>query len=194
MARSRLNIDHRLLAILALAAAASGVRAQDACGHDHDDDGPEAAAAREAAAVHVEWRASRRPADPARVRLLGINDFHGQVSAGRIVAWRPVGSAGVLAAWLRAAEVGAEDRTLVVHAGDQVGASPPASALLQDEPAISFLNLLANRWCHGLDSEDAPTPGRPGEPDGGPRTLATSATASEARAGRARRVPARAAP
>jgi hypothetical protein len=31
-----------------------------------------------------------------------------------------------------------------------VGASPPNSALLQDEPAISFLNLLANEHCHHL--------------------------------------------
>jgi 2',3'-cyclic-nucleotide 2'-phosphodiesterase (5'-nucleotidase family) len=39
---------------------------------------------------------------------------------------------------------GREDRTILVHAGDQVGASPPASALLQDEPAIQFFNLLGN--------------------------------------------------
>jgi 5'-nucleotidase len=79
--------------------------------------------------------------------LLAINDFHGQLSAGRRVGNRPVGSAAVLAAYLDAAQAGAEDHTLIVHAGDHVGASPPASALLQDEPSISFLNLLGNESC-----------------------------------------------
>jgi 5'-nucleotidase len=58
-----------------------------------------------------------------------------------------VGGAAVLASYLNAAQAGKEDRTFVVHAGDHVGATPPASALLQDEPSISFLNLLANRHC-----------------------------------------------
>ena len=51
----------------------------------------------------------------------------------------------MLAAYLQAAAQGWEDQTFIVHAGDQVGASPAASALLQDEPAIRFLNILATR-------------------------------------------------
>jgi 5'-nucleotidase len=86
-----------------------------------------------------------------RVKLLGFNDFHGQLEEGRKVSNRPVGGAAVLAAYLEAAQAGIEDQTLIVHAGDQVGASPPASALLQDEPAISFLNLLANPSCSFAD-------------------------------------------
>ena len=82
------------------------------------------------------------------VQLLAINDFHGQLSTGRTVAGRPVGSAAVLKAYLDVAQVGQEDRTFIVHAGDHVGASPPASALLQDEPSISFLNLLTNKYCN----------------------------------------------
>jgi 5'-nucleotidase len=89
-------------------------------------------------------------AEPARVRLLALNDFHGQIPAGRTVAGRPVGSAGILAAWLAAARADAPGRTILVHAGDHVGASPPASALLQDEPAVSLLNLLANDACRAL--------------------------------------------
>jgi 5'-nucleotidase len=88
---------------------------------------------------------------PVHVRLLALNDFHGQLPAGRDVGGRPAGSAGVLAAWLAAARAGAEGRTLVVHSGDLVGASPPASALLQDEPSVSLLNLLANRFCRPLE-------------------------------------------
>lgn len=86
-----------------------------------------------------------------KVKLLGINDFHGQISAGKTVSGRPVGSAAVLASYLQAAQAGIEDQTLIVHAGDHVGASPASSALLQDEPSIQFLNVLANGACSYAD-------------------------------------------
>ena len=38
-----------------------------------------------------------------KVKILGFNDFHGQISAGKLVSNRPVGSAGVLSAYLNAA-------------------------------------------------------------------------------------------
>jgi 5'-nucleotidase len=83
------------------------------------------------------------PAEPLlRVKILGFNDFHGQLSPKRELG-RPVGGAAVLAAYLRAAMAGHEDHTFIVHAGDLVGASPPNSGLLQDEPSIDFLNSLA---------------------------------------------------
>ena len=53
----------------------------------------------------------------------------------------------MLASYLRRAAAGMEDRTFIVHAGDLVGASPLDSSLLQDEPAIMFLNALANPSC-----------------------------------------------
>ena len=81
------------------------------------------------------------------VQILGINDFHGQITEGAFVAGRPVGSAPVLASYLKAASMGMETQTLIVHAGDIVGASPPESALLQDEPTIMFFNLMANKYC-----------------------------------------------
>jgi 5'-nucleotidase len=81
------------------------------------------------------------------VQILAINDFHGQVSAGKKVNGRPVGSAPVLAAYLKKEQQDFDGSTFIVHAGDLVGASPPASALLQDEPAIMFLNLLGHRNC-----------------------------------------------
>ena len=82
-----------------------------------------------------------------QVQILAINDFHGQLTDSLYVSGRPVGSAPVLAAYLKAAAKGMEDRTFMVHAGDLVGASPPVSALLQDEPTIQFFNLLGNRFC-----------------------------------------------
>jgi 5'-nucleotidase len=85
------------------------------------------------------------------VKLLGFNDFHGHLDQGQKVAGRPVGGADVLLSYLEAAEAGIENQTLIIHAGDEVGASPPDSALLQDEPSISVLNLLTNSSCSLTD-------------------------------------------
>ena len=124
--------------------------------HHHDDD-DDSLAVRTHAERRVHWRdAKHKNADPAsyvEIKLLGINDFHGQLSTGRRVANRPVGGAAVLGAYLRSAQTGMERNTMIVHAGDHVGASPAASALLQDEPAISFLNLLASEQCEYAETE-----------------------------------------
>jgi 2',3'-cyclic-nucleotide 2'-phosphodiesterase (5'-nucleotidase family) len=75
------------------------------------------------------------------VQLLGVNDFHGQIDITRKVAGQPVGRADYLAAYLKQRE--AENKnTLLVHAGDMVGASSPTSALLQDEPTVEIMNEL----------------------------------------------------
>jgi len=87
-------------------------------------------------------------------KILGFNDFHGQLSTGRTVGGRPVGSAPVLAAYLQAAQKESDNNSIIVHAGDHVGATPPVSALLKDEPSISFLNLLANDHCKSDEDED----------------------------------------
>src|SRR3990167_1255426 len=64
------------------------------------------------------------------VKILGINDFHGQIIAGNAYNNRPVGGAAVLAAYLRDASKGMEKNTVITMSGDQVGASVPASGLL----------------------------------------------------------------
>ncbi|MGD9503462.1 MAG: 5'-nucleotidase C-terminal domain-containing protein [Syntrophobacteraceae bacterium] len=86
------------------------------------------------------------PASNLKVKLLAINDFHGQLSP-KTVSSRPAGGAAVLASYLEAAQAGMEDRSIIISAGDFVGASPANSALLQDEPSIMFLNALANAYC-----------------------------------------------
>ncbi|WP_423798355.1 bifunctional metallophosphatase/5'-nucleotidase [Neobacillus sp. SAB-20_R2A] len=75
------------------------------------------------------------------VQLLGVNDFHGQLNVTREVNGRPVGRGDYLAAYLK--ERKAENKnTLLVHAGDMVGASAPVSSLFQEEPAIHVLNKI----------------------------------------------------
>jgi 5'-nucleotidase len=81
------------------------------------------------------------------LKLLGFNDFHGSLLPGRPRNGRPAGGGAALASYLRAASAGLRDRTLIVHAGDQLGAAPPLTRLLQNEPAIDFLNLFANAYC-----------------------------------------------
>ncbi|HAT8178907.1 TPA: bifunctional metallophosphatase/5'-nucleotidase [Legionella pneumophila] len=81
------------------------------------------------------------------IKILGINDFHGQISSGRTVNNEPVGGAAVLAAYLREAQLGMEDRAIITIMGDLVGASPPSSGLLNDEPSILFINSLGNNQC-----------------------------------------------
>ncbi len=116
------------------------------CDHHHDEDTP---AIRELAKKAIAWKHSSYRLDRIEnVRLLAFNDFHGQISAGKLVSGRPVGSAAVMASYFKEAAADTfVDRTFIVHAGDHVGASPPSSALLQDEPAISFLNRVGNKFC-----------------------------------------------
>lgn len=80
---------------------------------------------------------------PVEVQLLGLNDFHGHLersTPGSIAGVR-AGGAEFLATHLRRLE--AENRnTLVVSAGDLIGASPLLSALFHDEPTIEAMNEM----------------------------------------------------
>jgi 5'-nucleotidase len=83
---------------------------------------------------------------PVHVQLLAFNDFHGNLeppSGNARLADGTVPAGG--GAWLAAhvARLRAEEPdTLVVAAGDLVGASPLASALSHDEPTITLLDAL----------------------------------------------------
>jgi 5'-nucleotidase len=84
------------------------------------------------------------------VRLIGLNDFHGNLepptgSSGRVVqsdgTTVDAGGAAFLATHVR--QLRAEQRnSLVLSGGDNIGASPLASALFHDEPTIEFLNSI----------------------------------------------------
>ncbi|MBI2783494.1 MAG: bifunctional metallophosphatase/5'-nucleotidase [Gammaproteobacteria bacterium] len=143
-------------ALLVTGCLATGLASAEFHDQGHDQGSEDAIELRIEAARKIQWT-DPRAADPrawVRFKLLGINDFHGQLES-RTVAGRPAGGAAVLTSYLHAAEATARDGAIVVHAGDQVGASPPVSALLQDEPSISFLNLLANQYCDYRDRLDA---------------------------------------
>src|SRR5918999_5004541 len=84
------------------------------------------------------------------VQLLGLNDFHGHLESntpGTIApapgAERiPAGGAEYLATHLRERLRARRPNTLVVSAGDLIGASPLLSALFHDEPTIEAMNEM----------------------------------------------------
>jgi 5'-nucleotidase len=93
------------------------------------------------------------PSPPVTVSLIGINDINGNLTppTGSVTVADPASPSGTrvsagglaymatLVASLKAQNPGG---TLVVGAGDLIGASPLNSALQHDEPTIEALNLL----------------------------------------------------
>lgn len=85
------------------------------------------------------------------IKILGVNDFHGQITQIDNPERRPQGGAAVLASYLREAARGYENNTIITFSGDQVGASVPSSGLLDHQPSILFFNTLTNHYCSSLD-------------------------------------------
>ena len=151
----RVEVVMRKVASALLLSTALSATAQahdgDACTQG-ESVGELSAPLRELARKRIEWISNLwdKKHPTAKVQILGFNDFHGQITEGKRVANRPVGGAVVLAAYLRDEQARFGGRSLIIHAGDHVGASPPESALLQDEPSITFLNMLGNKYCSRL--------------------------------------------
>ena len=86
----------------------------------------------------------------AAISIIGLNDFHGQLDQTAQVSDNlinvPVGGAGELATMFDEEASSLPGHTLLLAAGDNVGASPPNSALLEDTPTID----VENAW--GLDA------------------------------------------
>jgi 2',3'-cyclic-nucleotide 2'-phosphodiesterase (5'-nucleotidase family) len=75
--------------------------------------------------------------------IVGLNDFHGQLEqTTTLIDERTVtvGGAAQLATMFDEEDASLPARTLLLAAGDNVGASPPNSALLDDRPAIDVEN------------------------------------------------------
>jgi 5'-nucleotidase len=78
------------------------------------------------------------PPGTVQLQLLGVNDFHGHLEPPE----PDLGGAAWLGAWLDRAANSHPDRTIRVHAGDMVGASPLISSQFKDEPAIEATNRM----------------------------------------------------
>jgi len=114
------------------------------CGHEEHD----SLALRAQASTLQYWRneTASNSESWVRFKILGFNDFHGALEQ-RTLFGRPVAGAAVLSSYFNFEIEESENGAIIVHAGDFVGASPPISALLQDEPSISFMNMVANEHC-----------------------------------------------
>jgi 5'-nucleotidase len=93
---------------------------------------------------------AQRPDATTDVRLITINDFHGNLepptgSSGRVTLSNgttvDAGGAAYLATHVKQLESQVRN-SLLLSAGDNVGASPLTSALFHDEPTIDFLNEI----------------------------------------------------
>jgi 5'-nucleotidase len=77
------------------------------------------------------------------VQVVGINDFHGNLEPpSGLVNGQAAGGIEYLATHVKALEQRNPKRTVVVSAGDLIGASPLLSALFHDEPTIEAMNKL----------------------------------------------------
>jgi 5'-nucleotidase len=72
------------------------------------------------------------------LQLLGMNDLHGHLEPPE----PGVGGVAWLGAWLDRSAASHPGRTIRVHAGDMVGASPLISSHFHDEPAIEATNRM----------------------------------------------------
>jgi len=82
---------------------------------------------------------------PVTVQLLAINDFHGNIAppqggTGRVGA-TPAGGVEYLATHLKRAAADSP-HSIIVAAGDIIGASPLVSGLFHDDPAVEAMNAL----------------------------------------------------
>ena len=92
----------------------------------------------------------RGPSAPLDVRLIGMNDLHGNLepptgSSGRVTlpdgTTVDAGGAAFMATHVRSLE-DAVGESVVVGQGDLIGASPLTSALFHDEPTVEVLNTI----------------------------------------------------
>ena len=81
------------------------------------------------------------------VQILAVNDFHGALDpsltkpTGSQSTWYYRGGAEYLANFVNATAA-TNPNTVMVSAGDMIGASPLLSALFHDEPTVMAFNLM----------------------------------------------------
>ena len=77
---------------------------------------------------------------PVELQILALNDFHGNINT-LSSSFGGTGGAQNLATNIAATEEGVQN-SVVVSAGDLIGASPLVSALFHDEPTIEVMNEI----------------------------------------------------
>jgi 5'-nucleotidase len=78
-------------------------------------------------------------ADTVDIQVLNVSDFHGQLDPLNIFGVGDVGGAAALSTYWQQ-DRAENPNTLLLTAGDAVGASPPLSSFFDDIPTIEFMN------------------------------------------------------
>jgi 5'-nucleotidase len=78
-------------------------------------------------------------ADMVDIQVLNVSDFHGQLDPLSITGVGNVGGAAALSTYWQQ-DRAENPNTLLLTAGDAVGASPPLSSFFDDVPTIEFMN------------------------------------------------------
>ena len=78
-------------------------------------------------------------ADTVDIQVLNVSDFHGQLDPLSITGVGNVGGAAALSTYWQQ-DRAQNPNTLLLTAGDAVGASPPLSSFFDDIPTIEFMN------------------------------------------------------
>lgn len=95
-----------------------------------------------AASLAVSAMSGNALAADVPVKIIGFNDFHGNLLSPGNFSGSPAGGADYLAGYIASLRAQNPQNTVVVHAGDMVGASPLISALFHDEPTIEVMNMI----------------------------------------------------
>ena len=97
--------------------------------------------------------AAAHAAEPVRLRLIGINDFHGNLESANLnltlqdpqdaskIVRVPAGGAAALAGMVQTLRAGAP-HSLMLSGGDLIGASPLVSTLFKHESTIEVMNKI----------------------------------------------------
>lgn len=80
-------------------------------------------------------------AAPTTVKIVAFNDFHGNLQSAGTFNGVPAGGVDAMAAYVQQLKQ-QNPATIVVSAGDMIGASPLVSALFHDEGTIESMNRL----------------------------------------------------
>ncbi len=85
--------------------------------------------------------------DLRELTILHVSDWHGQIpplleAADSVGPTFGIGGSAFLKPWFDLYRDEAKDGSLLVTAGDSIGATPPISAFFQDKPAIEMMNRM----------------------------------------------------
>lgn len=84
-----------------------------------------------------------------RIKIIGFNDFHGTLRSPGNLFSTPVGGIDYFAGYVDAIRAKNPTGTVIISAGDLIGASPLVSALFHDEGTVEAMNRLGAGY--GLD-------------------------------------------